>query len=72
MKNLNGSAVGGSNLAHADNAATPNGVIRRPLALIRTWRGRARVRRHLSKFDDHMLADIGVRRADVKKPFWQP
>ena len=39
------------------------------------WSERARERRQLMQFDDHMLHDIGVTRADVEaeaaKPFWR-
>jgi uncharacterized protein YjiS (DUF1127 family) len=39
------------------------------------WRQRARERRLLSSFDDYMLKDIGISRADIEmeitKPFWQ-
>ena len=39
------------------------------LARVSTWRHRSRRRRHsireLSRLDDHALADIGVRRADI-------
>ncbi len=42
---------------------------------IRTWRERARQRRHLAGLDDHMLRDIGLTRGDVmaesSKPFWR-
>ena len=41
-----------------------------------TWAERSRQRRQLATFDDHMLRDIGVSRADVMaetaKPFWRP
>jgi uncharacterized protein YjiS (DUF1127 family) len=39
------------------------------------WRARARSRRDLARFSDHMLKDIGISRADVyresSKPFWR-
>ena len=39
------------------------------------WRRRARERRHLGSFNDRMLKDIGLSRADVDgettKPFWR-
>jgi len=42
---------------------------------IRTWRERARQRRHLAGLNDHMLRDIGLTRGDVmaecSKPFWR-
>jgi uncharacterized protein YjiS (DUF1127 family) len=40
-----------------------------------TWRHRARERRMLGAFDDHMLKDIGLSRADIEsevsRPFWR-
>jgi uncharacterized protein YjiS (DUF1127 family) len=40
-----------------------------------TWAERAKERRKLATFNDHMLRDIGVTRADVmaetSKPFWR-
>ena len=39
------------------------------------WKGRAKQRKALANLDDHLLADIGYTRADVKKeiskPFWK-
>ena len=62
MENLN---------AHADAATTLLGAIRRPLATLRTWHRRARVRRQLSTLNDRMLADIGMSRVEATKRFWQ-
>ena len=49
-------------------------VIRRIVAAIRLWRGRARSQQQLRELSDHMLKDIGLRREDVgyefPKPFW--
>ena len=40
------------------------------------WRQRAADLRHLRALDDHVLADIGLTRADVEReihsPFWRP
>jgi uncharacterized protein YjiS (DUF1127 family) len=40
------------------------------------WQERASQRHHLSMAEDHKLADLGLRRAEVareiKKPFWRP
>jgi uncharacterized protein YjiS (DUF1127 family) len=40
------------------------------------WQDRARQRHRLNQFDDRMLSDIGLSRADVHqetgKPFWLP
>jgi uncharacterized protein YjiS (DUF1127 family) len=45
------------------------------LRLVRLWRRRVRDRALLAAFDDRMLRDIGVTRADVTreidKPFWR-
>lgn len=47
----------------------------RVLATLREWRRRARDREQLTKFDDRMLSDIGLTRADAEflgnKPFWR-
>jgi uncharacterized protein YjiS (DUF1127 family) len=43
--------------------------------VVLTWLERARERRHLSQFNDHMLKDIGLSRSEVEteiaKPFWR-
>jgi len=43
--------------------------------VVLTWLERARQRRHLGQFSDHMLKDIGLSRAEVEievsKPFWR-
>lgn len=51
---------------------------RRPpflLELLLTWQERARQRYALQQFDDRMLRDIGLSRAEVErectKPFWR-
>ena len=45
------------------------------LEVIWNWRARIRSRRELAQFDDHVLKDIGMSRADVfretSKPFWR-
>lgn len=45
------------------------------LATLREWRRRSRDRAQLAHFDDRMLQDIGLTRADVEhlsnKPFWR-
>jgi len=49
--------------------------LRRAVALLRTWRERARQRRHLASLNERMLRDIGLTRGDVMaesaKPFWR-
>jgi uncharacterized protein YjiS (DUF1127 family) len=48
---------------------------RRLAALLRIWRGRSRERSALARFDERMLKDIGLSRADaeflINKPFWR-
>ena len=50
-------------------------ALRRTLATLREWRRRSRDRAELARFDERMLRDIGVTRADVwreiNKPFWR-
>jgi len=50
-------------------------ALRRTLATLREWRRRSRDRAELARFDERMLRDIGVARADVwreiNKPFWR-
>ncbi len=45
------------------------------LRLLQGWHGRARERRLLARFDDRLLADIGITRLDqareCEKPFWR-
>jgi uncharacterized protein YjiS (DUF1127 family) len=47
----------------------------RVIAILREWRRRSRDRNQLASFDDRMLRDIGMTRADVwreiNKPFWR-
>ena len=53
----------------------PRHVVRRLTDLLLTWHERARQRRALSQLSDHMLADLGLSRADVEgevaKPLWR-
>jgi len=43
--------------------------------VVLTWLERARQRRHLAQFSDHMLKDIGLSRSEaereIAKPFWR-
>jgi uncharacterized protein YjiS (DUF1127 family) len=43
--------------------------------LVLAWSERVRQRRQLARFDDHLLRDIGITRADAlaeaEKPFWR-
>jgi uncharacterized protein YjiS (DUF1127 family) len=47
----------------------------RVIATLREWRRRSRDRNQLASFDDRMLRDIGLTRADacreINKPFWR-
>ena len=47
----------------------------RIFAVLREWRRRCRDRAELARFDERMLSDIGITRADVwreiNKPFWR-
>ena len=65
------------------NGAAPHWAVHpvgpHPLAravdLLLTWSERARQRRELLQFDDHLLQDIGLTRAEAivetEKPFWR-
>ncbi|MEM7023176.1 MAG: DUF1127 domain-containing protein [Pseudomonadota bacterium] len=65
---------------HEDSIATLGARLTRAafrvgINALLTWRERARMRRRLLSFDDHMLKDIGITRADAfgeaEKPFWR-
>jgi uncharacterized protein YjiS (DUF1127 family) len=49
--------------------------LRHALDTLRLWQQRARGRRELRTFDDHLLRDIGITRlqaaAEADKPFWR-
>jgi uncharacterized protein YjiS (DUF1127 family) len=49
-------------------------LIARGAEMISLWQERAEGRQHLAALDDHMLADIGLTRAEAEqeanKPFW--
>jgi uncharacterized protein YjiS (DUF1127 family) len=49
--------------------------LRHGLDTLRRWRQRARGRKQLRRFDDHLLRDIGITRlqaeAEADKPFWR-
>lgn len=51
-------------------------VMARAVDTLLMWQDRARQRYRLRQFDDRMLSDIGLSRADVDqesaKPFWLP
>ena len=57
--------------AHAEAATQLHGEIAKALATVRTWFMRASTRRELRTLNDHFLADIGMSRSEVAKPFWQ-
>ena len=50
-------------------------VLELTLAMLRQWHRRSRDRAELARFDERMLRDIGIPRADVcreiNKPFWR-
>ena len=64
-------AAGGS---EPRRRASPRPIVTPLLDLFSTWLRRARERRQLHAFDEAMLKDIGLTRADVEfevhKPFW--
>jgi uncharacterized protein YjiS (DUF1127 family) len=68
-----GASLGVSRRADTRHIAVPTGI-RRIMAAIRLWRGRARSRQQLRGLNNHLLRDIGLRREDVgyefPKPFW--
>ena len=49
--------------------------VMRPVALIKMWNHRVRVRRQLAMLDERLLKDIGMTpsqiRHETQKPFWQ-
>ena len=49
--------------------------LNRVFAALHEWRRRSRDRAELARFDERMLSDIGITRADVwreiNKPFWR-
>ncbi len=53
----------------------PRGWLAQAVGLLLTWSERVRERRHLLQFDDHLLRDIGISRAEAlaeaEKPFWR-
>jgi uncharacterized protein YjiS (DUF1127 family) len=50
-------------------------VLRQIFAALQEWRRRSHDRAELARFDERMLSDIGITRADVwreiNKPFWR-
>lgn len=50
-------------------------AVRRAADALLGWHERARQRQALAELNDHMLADIGLSRADIwietQKPFWR-
>lgn len=53
----------------------PGRPLARVFATLREWRRRSRDREQLAAFDERMLSDIGLTRADAEflsqKPFWR-
>ena len=58
-------------LARVDVGAKLHGAITRAVETVRTWYFRAGTRRELRALNDHLLADIGMSRMEVIKPFWK-
>ena len=50
-------------------------ALSRIFAALQQWRRRSRDRAELARFDERMLSDIGITRAEVwreiNKPFWR-
>ena len=50
-------------------------ALSRIFAALQEWRRRRRDRAELARFDERMLSDIGITRADlwreINKPFWR-
>ncbi len=50
-------------------------ALNRIFAALQEWRRRGRDRAELARFDERMLSDIGITRADlwreINKPFWR-
>ena len=59
----------------SDALGTLRAVAVRAVGVLFEWQVRARQRYHLETFDDHLLKDVGLSRADVarevSKPFWR-
>jgi uncharacterized protein YjiS (DUF1127 family) len=51
-------------------------MVRNILAIVRTWRARARFRRDLAALSERELQDMGTCRSsiayEISKPFWRP
>jgi uncharacterized protein YjiS (DUF1127 family) len=54
----------------------PSNAMPRPVATLLGWLRHRRQRRELAQLSDHLLHDLGLRRADIEReyqrPFWQP
>lgn len=61
----------GSHLTHLQVGTKLGDAVARVCATVRTWCVRASTRRELRTLDDQLLADIGMSRTEVTKPFWQ-
>jgi len=53
----------------------PHVTLKTACDLLRLWRQRIMTRRHLAKFDERLLSDIGIspgqRIEELRKPFWR-
>lgn len=60
----------------ADAGSAAHSILVAAATRLLTWRRRARQRAALADLTDHMLADIGITRAqamgEASKPFWAP
>lgn len=72
-----GTAAPATFLAASARMASKRGVkvwLERVVDQLLHWQERAETRRKLLAFDDRMLSDIGISRADIdnetRKPFW--
>ena len=75
MRNFSAHAIDRPLCARADASTTLRDTIGRAVSTLRLWGRRVHTRRELLTLNNHLLADIGVSRADAvreaNKPFWQ-
>ena len=60
-----------SHLTHVDAGTKLGDAVARVFATVRTWYFRASTRHELRRLNDRLLADIGMSRTEVTKPFWE-
>ena len=71
MTALHAHAAYRSHLGHGGAGTKVDDAVARMFATVRTWYLRSSTRRELRTLDDYRLADIGMSRREVTKPFWQ-